>query len=271
MQVFDTHCHLGLDTYGDGTEDFRAEHARARSAGVLRMLVVGIDAVSSRRASELARELPGIAWSAGLHPNSATQFTRQWADLQELAAMPGCVAVGETGLDFFRDRAPPAAQEESLVWHAELAGRLGLPLVLHCRDAHARLCEVLRPFAPLRGILHCFSGGVPEAREGLDLGLHLSFAGPLTYPKNHALREAAAFAPFPRVLVETDAPFLPPQSRRGKRNEPAFVMETLGALAALKGVALAVAAQHTWDNAVALLAGREPLPPAQRRQTPTPS
>ena len=125
-------------------------------------------------------------------------------------------------------------------------------MIFHCRDAFPQLFEVLEDEPPVRGVMHCFSGGVEEARRSVDLGLHLSFAGPLTYKKNEALREACASAPADRVLVETDAPFLPPQSRRGKRNEPALVVETLARLAEVRDLPLDEAARLTFENAVRL-------------------
>jgi len=247
MEVFDTHCHLGLD--GKATPD--DEHARAVAAGVTGMLVVGIDAATSAAARSLAR-LPGVRWSAGLHPNDASRFAAEWPAIAELARDPTCCAIGETGMDCFRDRTPLDRQEQSLRAHLQLAREFGLPVIFHCRDAFAPLFAVLRGEPLVRGVMHCFSGGVDEARQALDLGLSLSFAGPLTYPKNEALRAAAAFAPADRVLVETDAPFLPPQKRRGQRNEPAYVVETLATLAAVRGIALADAAAQTFANACAL-------------------
>lgn len=247
MQVYDTHCHLGLD--GKQTPD--DEHARAIAAGVTGMLVVGIDVATSRAASTLTR-LPGVRWSAGLHPNDSSRLDAEWAELVALAKTPGCAAIGETGLDTFRDRTPLPQQERSLRAHLQLARGLDLPVVFHCRDAFAPLFDVLRTEPRVRGVMHCFSGGVDEARQALDFGLSLSFAGPLTYPKNDALRQAAAFAPAEAVLVETDAPFLPPQRHRGQRNEPAYVVETLATLAQVRGVSLEQAAATTFANAVRL-------------------
>ena len=247
MHVFDTHCHLGLD----GKTPPEEEHARAVAAAVTGMLVVGIDAATSRSARDLAR-LPGVRWSAGLHPNDATRFAAEWPELEALAHSPGIAALGETGMDCFRDRTPLDQQERSLRAHLELARQLDLPVIFHCRDAFAPMFAVLRDGPRPRGVMHCFSGGIDEARQALDLGLHLSFAGPLTYPKNDALRAAAAFAPADRILVETDAPFLPPQRRRGQRNEPAYVIETLAVLATVRGLSLDDAAAITWQNATAL-------------------
>lgn len=247
MSVYDTHCHLGLD--GKVTPD--DEHARAVAATVTRFLVVGIDARTSAAAKDLAR-LPGVRWSAGLHPNDSTRLDEEWATIEALARDPSCAAIGETGLDCFRDRTPLPQQETSLRRHLALARELDLPVIFHCRDAFAPLLAVLRSEAPVRGVMHCFSGGLDEARASLELGLLLSFAGPLTYPKNEALRAVARWAPGDRIVVETDAPFLPPQRLRGKRNEPAYIVDTVQALADARGITLAAAADLTFANAVAL-------------------
>lgn len=252
LRAFDTHCHLGLDDRGDPL----AEHARAVAQGVTDFVLVGIDASTSRAARDLARSLPGARWSAGLHPNDAAHFDAQWKEIEALARERDCCALGETGLDFFRDRAPRTDQERSLHAHLELANELGLPVIFHCRDAMPALLAALAPRAPLRGVMHCFSGTRDDALRAVDLGLHVSFAAPLTYPKNAALREAASAVPTDRVLVETDAPFLPPQSRRGQRNEPAYVLETLGALALARNATLDEVARITHANAERLFARR---------------
>lgn len=247
MQVYDSHCHIGLD----GKVAPEDDHSRAVAASVGALLVVGIDAPTSQAARELAR-LPGVRWSAGLHPNDSTKFDEQWPIIDELGHDPSCVAIGETGLDCFRDRTPLAQQEHSLRAHLALARKLDKPVIFHCRDAFEPLFRVLDDEEPVRGVMHCFSGGIPEAKKSLELGLHLSFAGPLTYPKNDVLREACAYAPLDRVLVETDAPFLPPQSRRGRRNEPALIIETLTRLAEVRGLSLEEAAAATYDNTIRL-------------------
>ena len=247
MRIYDTHCHLGLD----GKVPPADEHARARSAGVEGLLVVGIDAATSVAAQALTA-LPGVRWSAGLHPNDATQFAMQWPALVALARQPGCAAIGETGMDCYRDRTPLDQQRTSLLAHLQLARELDRPVIFHCRDAFAPMFDVLAHEPPVRGVMHCFSGGIDEARRALDFGLHLSFAGPLTYPKNDALRAVAAWAPADRIVVETDAPFLPPQRRRGQRNEPAYIVDTLQALATARGLTLDDAAERTFANALAL-------------------
>lgn len=247
MQIFDTHCHLGYDA----DHEPEADHARAVEAGVTGMVVVAIDAESGARCRELAA-LPGVRWSAGLHPNEASGLDAQWATIEAQARAPDCAAIGETGLDCYRDRTPLDQQQVSLRRHLALARELDLPVILHCRDAFEPLFALLREEPRCRGVMHCFSGTVDEARAALDLGLYVSFAGPLTYPKNDALRAAAKYVPSDRVLVETDAPFLPPQRFRGKRNEPALIVHTVERLAEVRGVPIEQAAATTFENAVAL-------------------
>lgn len=246
MQVYDTHCHIGLDEVPPDED-----HARAVAAQVDAMLVVGIDAATSAAARALQR-LDGVRWSAGLHPNDSHAFAAEWPQIDALARDPSCAAIGETGLDCYRDRTPLAEQERSFRAHLELARELDKPVVIHCRDAFEPLFRVLADEPPIHGVMHCFSGGVDEARRALDFGLHVSFAGPLTYKKSDELRRACAFVPLDRALVETDAPFLPPQSRRGKRNEPALVVETLAKFAEVRGMSLEEAAAATYANAIAL-------------------
>jgi len=241
--IFDTHCHLGYDD-----DDPGPVRERARAAGVSLILDVGIDLQSSRRARERARILDGVHWSAGLHPNDAAKLDAEWDELEALCRAPGCAAVGETGLDFYRDWTTPEQQVPAFERHLELAIEVRRPVIVHCRDAHDRTFEVIAAHPGATGVMHCFSGGVTEARRALDLGFLLSFAGPLTYPRSDELREAAAFAPPDRILVETDAPFLPPQGWRGQRNEPAYVVKTVEKLAELRGIDFAAAARLTAEN-----------------------
>lgn len=252
MRVFDTHCHLGLDDRGDPHQ----EHARALGAQVTDFVVVGVDGDSSRRARDLARPLRGARWSAGLHPNDACR-PDDLATVAALAQESDCAAIGETGLDFFRTTASREQQELALHQQLDLARDRDLPLIFHCREAMAELLALLAQRRPRRGVMHCFSGDAAAATRAAELGLHVSFAAPLTYKKNDALRAAAAVVPESLLLVETDAPFLPPQSRRGQRNEPAFVRETLQALAAVRGWSEEHAAAVTFRNAVALFGARD--------------
>lgn len=241
--IFDTHCHLGYTS-----EDPAETTARARAAGVDRLLTVGIDLESSRRARQLADVEPAIFHAAGLHPNSARKLDDEWSGIAELAGEPACVAIGETGLDYYRDHASPEEQKSALRVHLELAVELQKPVIIHTRDAFEDIFGELGSFPSVRGVLHCFSGGIDEARRALELDYYLSFAGPLTYPRNRALQAAAAFAPADRILVETDAPFLPPQKWRGQTNEPSYIVATVAQLAELREISFDAAARLTTAN-----------------------
>lgn len=231
-ELFDSHCHLGWDSLSSELDQVLA---RARRAGVSRLIDVGIDIASSKAAIERCRKKDGIFPTAGLHPNDCSKHEEQFATVEELCSLDEVVAVGETGLDYFRDHVSAELQKSSLEKHLALAKRLDKAVILHCRDAFEALFDVLAAHAGIRGVLHCFTAGVEEARRGLDLGLHVSFAGPLTYPRNGELRKAAAFVPLDRLLIETDAPFLPPQKYRGKGNEPAYVRLTFDRLVLERG------------------------------------
>jgi TatD DNase family protein len=213
------------------------------------VLDVGIDLASSRGARERAGELDGVRYTVGLHPNDANRLDEEWPELEHIGRSEDCTAIGETGLDWFRDWTTPAQQILAFERHLQLAIELDRPVVVHCRDAFQATFEVVAGFPRVRGVMHCFSGNRDDARRALDLGLYLSFAGPITYPRADALREAAVYAPLDRVLVETDAPFLPPQGKRGQRNEPAYIVATVERLAALRGLPFEQAARLTSDNA----------------------
>jgi len=252
--LFDTHAHLH---FPDFAADLEAVLARARAAGVRRFLTVGTDVESSRSAVALAGREPDVWAAVGIHPHDAAGADdAALAEIERLAASPRVVAVGEIGLDFFRDLSPRPAQEAAFRRQLALARRLGKPVLVHCRDAHPEVLDVLAAeWEPARGgIMHCFSGDVAIARRCLDLGFLVSLAGPVTYPKARALPEVARFLPADRLVVETDCPYLPPQGHRGMRNEPAYLALTAGRVAELRGDSLETLARRTTDNARALLA-----------------
>jgi TatD DNase family protein len=247
--VVDSHTHLELCEPPD-TELVEA----AVEHGVSRMLTVGIDGATCRAALQAAEDFPQVYAAIGRHPNSATGF--DGADLDELkalAAHPKCVAIGETGLDYYREGAPASDQERAFEAQIELARETGKPLVIHTRAAEDDTLRMLSERAEgLRVILHCFS--MPE-RIDECLGHRdwwISFAGNVTYPKAETLREAALRVPFDRLLVETDAPFLSPQVVRGKPNQPANVVHTAKALAVERRVPYAELEAAVDRNAAAL-------------------
>ena len=253
MKLFDTHCHIGLS--GD---DPAPPYERAVAAAVTDLVLVGVDSDSSRTARDRARLMPGVRWSAGLHPNSADAFDDEWPELQKLAREPDCCAIGETGLDFYRDRSSPDNQQHALREQLQLARKLDLPIILHCRQAMSELLTTLATYAPVCGVIHCFDGNRDEAARAVEMGLYISLAGPITYKKNDVLRDAARAVPEDRLLIETDAPFLTPQAVRGQPNEPAFLRHTLERLAAERGCEPEHMAEVTYRNAVALFGKRDP-------------
>ena len=230
--MIDSHTHLELC---DGEPE--ALVAQARQAGVTRILTVGIDEDSSRRALEQARATDGVMAAVGRHPNSAAGFDdAAAAALLELASDPACAAVGETGIDLYREGAPPADQERAFAAQAQVAREAGKPLVIHSRAAAGQTVAFLREHAAgLPVVLHCFSMA-DRLDECLAEGWWISFAGNVTYPSAPELAEAARRVPADRLLVETDAPYLAPQSLRGERNVPANVVETARFVARARGV-----------------------------------
>jgi TatD DNase family protein len=229
--------------------------AAALEAGIGQIVVPGMDVETSRAAVALAARYPGRVFAAvGTHPHDAATLDAEALGAQrELAAAPGVVAIGEIGLDFYRNLSPRDRQEAALVEQIGLAREVGLPIILHNRDSHEAMIALLRAHASgVRGVFHCFIGDQQMARDALDLGFWLSFAGPLTYPANSVLAEVAAWAPLDRVLVETDCPYLTPIPYRGKRNEPRHVALTAARLAELRGLSADEVARATTANAAAV-------------------
>jgi TatD DNase family protein len=254
--LFDTHTHLNVEAYD---ADRPAVLERARQAGVGEMLVVGFDLESSRAALALAAE-PGLYAAAGIQPHYAGETGRsELEQLRRLAQRPGVVALGEIGLDYYRNRAPYPDQQRLFRAQLEMARELGLPVVIHSREAAADTLAILREAGrPVDGVMHCYSGTLEQAREFLALGLYISIAGPVTYPKAAKTWEVAAQVPLDRLLIETDCPWLTPQRYRGKRNEPAYVREVAARIAELRGLALEELAAATARNARALFICRRP-------------
>jgi TatD DNase family protein len=254
--MIDSHCHLDFADFGPD----RAEVlARARGAGVSAFVCIGSgsDTVSARQAVALAAAEPDVFAAVGVHPHDVVSMTEaDWSELEALARAPRVVGIGETGLDYHYDHSPRDVQRAAYERFIGLARAARRPVISHVRDAHDDAVEILRAAgaAEVGGVIHCFTGGVAEARKYLDLGHHLSFSGILTFKNAQPIRDAAAFAPLGRILVETDAPFLAPIPHRGKRNEPAFITETLRVLAETRGAAVADLEAATTENARRLFA-----------------
>ncbi|HEX2393244.1 MAG TPA: TatD family hydrolase [Solirubrobacterales bacterium] len=252
--MIDSHTHLFLC---DGGEAELVDAATA--AGVGRMLTVGLDEETNAVAIASTERNPGVFAAVGRHPNEASGFDeRAAAAIAALAAHEKVRAIGETGLDFYRDTAPPAEQRRAFAAQIEVARELDLPIVIHCRDADGESLAIDEVIATLDArapghtvILHCFSAPRRTA-AAIERRWYCSFAGNATYPRSRELREAAARVPEDRILVETDAPYLSPQEMRGKRNQPANVVATARAIAAVRGVSYEQLERTVEANAVEL-------------------
>ena len=251
--LVDTHAHL---TMAELADDIPAVLARATSAGVDVVVCVGIDISSSREAVFLARQFPQVRVAVGVHPNDCSDLPASWLkDLRNLAARQGVVAIGEIGLDYYRESTGRDRQREVFGKQLELAADLGLPVVVHNRAADGDVASMLvewaagLPAGHPRGVLHCFSGGLDLMDTVVAAGFYVSFAGPITYRNGKKAAEMAAAAPWDRLLVETDSPYLAPHPYRGKRNEPSLVRLVVERLAALKGESVEKAIEITGRNA----------------------
>jgi TatD DNase family protein len=211
----------------------------------------GGDMTFARNATLLAAAETDIYAAVGIHPHDVARMAEDhWTELAELARRPRVVGIGETGLDYYYNHSPHDVQRTAYRRFIALAREVGLPIVSHIRDAHLDAAEILAAenAAAVGGVIHCFTGGVDDARRYLDLGHHLSFSGILTFKTAAPIREAAAFAPVDRILIETDAPYLAPVPHRGKRNEPSFIGKTLEVLAAVRNASVEAMDQATTEN-----------------------
>ena len=251
VTLIDTHMHLHT---ADFDADRAAVLARAGEAGVARMVEIGYDLSSSRAAVQLAESDPRIFAVVGIQPHYAGQADAGWlAEVRRLAAHPKVVAIGEIGLDYYHDRAPHDQQERLFRDQLALARELGLPVVIHSREAQADTVRILSDAARGQpGIMHSFSGDWAYAEQCLEIGFALSFSGPVTFKKAGELHEVARRAPLDRILTETDSPYLSPHPLRGRRNEPANVRLVATQLAALREMPLEQLAEAAWQNAHAL-------------------
>ena len=256
--MIDSHCHLADDAF---VADLDAVVTRARAAGVAGALCIlsADEPEEVARAAVVARAWSGVRFAAAIHPHRAGAYAGRIGEClrvtREAVEVSHAVAIGEIGLDYHYDFAPRAVQREVFAAQVSVAGDQGRPVVIHAREATDDTMAVLREADPrVRGVMHCFSGTIDEARQALDLGFFISLAGILTFPKAENVRELARFVPLDRLLVETDAPFLAPVPHRGKRNEPAWVIETLRQLASLKTQPLEAMSARVTENFARLIA-----------------
>jgi len=246
----DTHVHLNQPRLFRRLDDVLA---RARAAGVSDMVVVGYDLASSETAVQLAQGHPGLWASVGIHPHDAKDMDRASAGrLRELAGRPRVVAIGETGLDFYRDLSPRDLQRDAFLRHLELAAELHLPVICHCRDAEDAVLDLLVRWPHLTRAWHCFAGDLALARAAAAAGIRLGVGGTVTYPNAHRLRHVVAETPLDCMLLETDAPYLAPYLNDGTRprgNEPAYVLAVAERIAEIKAEPLATVLAVTSANA----------------------
>jgi TatD DNase family protein len=251
VRLIDSHTHLDSHRF---EEDREAVMERALAAGVAAMINVGADLASSQRSVALADRYPNVYASVGVHPHKArTVDGAALAELRALASHPKVVAVGEIGLDFYRDLSPRDQQRRAFRAQLAWAAKLGKPVIIHDREAHDEVLELLANWmaeAPerRRGVLHCFSGDLAMATEAVALGLYLGVDGPVTYRNARKLPEIVAWMPLDRLLIETDCPYLPPDPHRGQRNEPAYVRLVAAKVAEIKGLPLEEVARVTTEN-----------------------
>jgi TatD DNase family protein len=247
--MIDSHCHLDPQYFA---ADLSEVLTRARAAGVEAFVCVGVGRTleAPRAAVALAAAEPDVFATVGVHPHDVAGMAEaDWATLEELARQPRVVGIGETGLDYYYDHSPREAQQAAYRRFVAMARAAGLAVVSHVRDAHEEAAAILREEQAGAGVIHCFSGGVTDARAYLDLGQYLSFSGILTFKNAGDLRAAAAFAPLDRILIETDAPYLAPIPYRGKKNEPAYIAQTLATLASVRGLTVGEVDAATTANA----------------------
>lgn len=252
MTFVDTHTHLYFPEYDDDREQMIL---RAREAGVKTFVNVGTDVDSSKMCLDYAKKYEDVYATAGIHPHDAKDATPDAMDeIEALLAEERVLALGEIGLDYFHNHSTKETQQKVLRQFFAMYQKSSKPLVIHCRDAYEDFAQILKEEISdtVRGVMHCFSSDKETMKTFLDLGFHISFAGPLTYKKNDELREACIACPEDRLLFETDAPFLAPQAYRGKRNETAYIVETLKLAAEIRKTSLEALGEQTTRNACRL-------------------
>ena len=243
----DSHAHIDDERFDADREEVVA---RALAAGVSLIVNIGADMASSARSVALAEKYPGIYAAVGMHPHDSREMHEvDYRQLEQWTTHPKVVAIGEIGLDYHYDLSPRPVQKDVFLRQLDLARKTGKPFIIHEREAHADMLDIIRHAASgLNGVFHCFSGSVETAREYLKMGFYISVAGPVTFPKSVKTKEVAKAVPLDRLLVETDSPYLTPQPFRGKRNESAHVRLVAEEIANLRDISLAELAEATTAN-----------------------
>jgi TatD DNase family protein len=250
--LIDSHAHIDMSEFNNDLDEVIK---RADEQGVKAIIDVGIDEASSKAAVALAEKYEQVYAAVGIHPHDAESATETtFKVLESLAYHPKVVAIGEMGLDYYRNLSPRLVQQKVFRQQIELAKKFRKPIIVHDRDAHADTMKILKEQRAVEvgGVLHCFSGSWEMAKECLKMGFYISFAGPVTFSNARKLHEVAKKVPLDRILVETDCPFLTPVPFRGKRNEPSYVVKTAEKIAQLKGISFEELAKHTTENAMRL-------------------
>ncbi len=248
MRLIDTHCHLDFPQFDSDREE---AISRARESGVYLAINVGSSIEGSRKAVELSKKYPYFYSTVGIHPHEADNLNEGYISiLKVLAGEERVVAIGETGLDYFKHFSKPENQLPLFINQIKLSKELGFPLVIHTRNAEADTLRILKELMPLSGVVHCFSGDKSFLSGILDLGFSVSFTCNITYKKAGNLREAVKLTPMDRLMLETDAPYLSPEGFRGERNEPAQIRLLAEFISSLKGISFNEIAERTTENAV---------------------
>jgi TatD DNase family protein len=254
-KLIDTHAHLDFPQFDIDRDEVIA---RSLAAGISIINTIGVNVAASRKAIELAEKYSGVFASIGIHPQEAGKAKiEDIAILEELAHHPRVIGIGELGLDFYHNQSPREAQLKVLQWELEMARKVGLPIIIHCREAQEFMLPVIRDWAAdhtpqkgtSRGVLHCFNADLATAEKYLSMGFYISLGAYIGYPSSRQLRETVKDIPLDRLVLETDCPFLPPQKHRGQRNEPSYVAITAGVLAEIKQLSVEEIAQQTTRNA----------------------
>ncbi len=248
ISLFDTHCHIDFHHFDEDRDDV---FTRMAEAGVERIVAVSVELEQTDRLKQLVESRENVWFSTGIHPNHEAEHEPTVDELCALSDHPRCVAIGETGMDFFRHHVEAEIQAERFRTHIRAARRVGKPVIVHMRDADEATLTVLEEegIQGCGGIMHCFSSGWEAASRALDMGMSISFSGNVTFKRNDELRAVAARVPLDRLLLETDSPYLAPMPHRGKRNEPTYVRHVAECIAEVRGVSLAELAGQTTRNA----------------------